>query len=211
MDSDVVGFAAVAAVVTVAPAADFALVSRRAMTVGVGPAVLTASGICAGVLVWGALSALGVSALIAASAEAFTALRIAGAAYLVFLGAQALLRARRLTSGSVVAPDGGPASVPERSAAFRQGLLTNLLNPKVGVFYSAVLPQFVSRHDSVLAVSLLFAGLHAVMGMLWLSASAYVLSRGRSVFGRPRARAAIEAVTGIVLVALGLRVAGDRA
>jgi len=206
VDSNLIGFAGVAALVTLAPAADFALVSRRALADGVGPAVVTAAGICSGVLVWGALSALGVAALVAASAEAYAVLRLAGAAYLVFLGVQALLNARRLAAGCE--PSEAPS--PARGAAFRQGLVNNLLNPKVGVFYAAVLPQFVSRDDPVLLVSLLFAGLHAVMGMAWYAASAWALSHGRRVFARPRARASLEAVTGVVLVALGLRVAFER-
>lgn len=199
-----------AAVVTLAPAADFALVSRRALTAGTRPAVVTASGVCTGVLVWGVLSALGISALIAASAEAYTVLRVAGAAYLAWLGVHALLRARRFAAEPQPASEQAATPTADHKGAFRQGLLTNLLNPKVGVFYSAVLPQFVSHHDSILLVSLLFAALHAAMGMLWYSASAYVLSRGRSVFGRPRARAAIEAVTGLVLIGLGARVALER-
>ena len=206
MDSNLIGFAGVAALVTIAPAADFALVSRRALSDGIGPSVITAAGVCSGVLVWGALSALGVAALVAASAEAYTVLRLAGAAYLVFLGLQALVQAQRLATG----PEAPKAPAPARGTAFRQGLVNNLLNPKVGVFYAAVLPQFVSREDPVLLVSLLFAGLHAVMGMAWYTASAWALSRGRRVFERPRARAALEAVTGLVLVALGLRVAFER-
>jgi hypothetical protein len=98
MHSDVAGFAAVAGVVTIAPGADFALMSRRALGGGVRPAVITAVGVCGGVLVWGALSALGVAALLAASADAYNLLRLAGGAYLVLLGIQALLPARRRAS-----------------------------------------------------------------------------------------------------------------
>lgn len=208
MHSDLAGFAGVAALVTIAPGADFALVSRRALSEGVRTAVVTASGVCCGVMVWGALSAVGIAALLAASADAYNVLRLAGGAYLVLLGVQALLRARRLATqrerpeGSVPGPDGG--------TAFRQGLLTNLLNPKVGVFYSAVLPQFVSHHDPVLLVSLLFALVHALMGMAWYSASALVLARGRRVFARPRARAALEMVTAAVLIGLGTRIATEQ-
>ncbi len=207
MHSDLIGFVGVAAVVTIAPAADFALVSRRALSAGARAAIITASGICSGVLVWGALSALGVAAIVTASADAYAMLRLAGAAYLVFLGIQALLRARRLAAAKGTQDDSAACEVP---GGFRQGLVTNLLNPKVGIFYSAVLPQFVSHRDPILLVSLLFAALHALMGMSWYSFSALVLSRGRRVFTRPRARAALEATTGAVLIGLGLRVATER-
>lgn len=207
MHSDLAGFAGVAALVTIAPAADFALVSRRTIGEGVRTAVITASGVCCGVLVWGALSAVGVAALLAASADTYNVLRLAGAAYLVFLGVQALLRARQLSVG----PErlDGCASGPNDGAAFRQGLVTHLLNPKVGVFYSAVLPQFVSHRDPVLLISLLFALVHALMGMAWYASSALALSRGRRVFARPRARSALEMVTAVVLIGLGARVATE--
>ncbi len=207
MHSNLVGFLGVAAVVTIAPAADFALVSRRALGSGVRAALITASGICSGVLVWGALSALGVAAIVTASADAYAVLRFAGAAYLVFLGFQALLRARRLRHEPAAPVD---AAAVEDSGGFRQGLVTNLLNPKVGIFYSAVLPQFVSHRDPVLLVSLLFASLHALMGMLWYSLSAHALCRGRRLFTGPRARAALETTTAAVLIGLGLRVATER-
>ncbi len=208
MRSDLIGFLGVAALVTIAPAADFALVSRRALSAGARAAVITASGVCSGVLVWGALSALGVAAIVTASADAYAALRLAGAAYLVLLGIRALLTARRLAGENATPADHQTSRV--RDGGFRQGLVTNLLNPKVGIFYAAVLPQFVSHRDSVLLVSLLFAALHALMGMVWYSFSAVVLSRGRRLFARPRARAALELTTAAVLIGLGLRVATER-
>ncbi len=208
MHSDLIGFLGVAALVTIAPAADFALVTRRALSAGARAAVITASGVCSGVLVWGALSALGVAAVVTASADAYAALRLAGAAYLVLLGIRALLTARRLATGNATPVDHETSRV--RDGGFRQGLVTNLLNPKVGIFYAAVLPQFVSHRDSVLLVSLLFAALHALMGMVWYSFSAVVLCRGRRLFARPRARAALELSTAAVLIGLGLRVATER-
>ncbi len=206
MDSDFLAFAGVAALVTIAPAADFALVSRRALSAGAGPAITTALGICSGVLVWGALSALGIAALVAASDGAYALLRLAGAAYLVLLGIQALLRARRLLDEAEPEDARGER---HRRSAFGQGLLTNLLNPKVGLFYAAVLPGFVSPRDPVLLVSMLFAAAHAGMGLAWYSFSAWALSRGRRLFAPSRARAALEAVTAVVLIGLGLRVAAE--
>ncbi len=207
MHSNLIGFVSVAGLVTIAPAADFALVSRRALGAGARAAVITASGVCSGGLVWGGLSALGVAAIVTASADAYAALRLAGAAYLMLLGIRALLDARRLAS-EYGPPNDLPTSRPG-SGAFRQGLFTNLLNPKVGIFYVAVLPQFVSHRDPVLLVSLLFAFLHAVMGMIWYTFAALVLCRGRQLFTRPRARAALELTTSAVLIGLGVRVATE--
>lgn len=206
--SNLIGFVGVAGLVTIAPAADFALVSRRALGAGARAAVITASGVCSGVLVWGGLSALGVAAIVTASADAYAVLRLAGAAYLVVLGIRALLNARRLASENGT-PSASSAS-RAGSGGFGQGLVTNLLNPKVGIFYAAVLPQFVSHRDSVLLVSLLFAFLHALMGMIWYTFSALVLCRGRRLFTRPRARAALELSTAAVLIGLGVRVATER-
>ncbi len=204
MHSDLAGFATVAALITIAPGADFALVSRRALGAGVRTAVITASGICSGVLVWGVLSAIGIAGLLAASADAYNVLRLAGGAYLVLLGLQALLRARGFAAGRAQTDD--DTSPAHDRGWFRQGLVTNLLNPKIGVFYSAILPQFVSHRDPVLLISLVFALVHALMGLAWYSLSALALSRGRRAFTRPRARAALETITALVLIGLGVRV-----
>ena len=209
MRSDLIAWAGVAAVLTVSPGADMAIVARQALTVSPRAARRAAAGISAGVLAWGALSALGVAALVATSATAYHALRVAGAAYLVVLGVRALLAARAAWR-SDAAPAGATAG-GGGSPAFRQGLLTNLLNPKVGVFYAAVLPQFVAPGDPVLALSMAMAAIHAALSLAWLNAYAWLLGRARGVLGRPRTRAAIEAVTGAVLIGLGIRVAVERA
>jgi threonine/homoserine/homoserine lactone efflux protein len=168
-------------------------------------------GICSGLLVWGAASAVGVAAVIATSATAYEALRLAGAAYLVVLGIGALRAAHRAARGDAEPRTAAPPASPSSGrAAFRQGLFTNLLNPKIAVFYSTLLPQFVSPGDPVLAVSLLLAAIHATLGLAWLGSCAVALTRARGAFARPRVRAAMEAVTGTVLVGLGLRLVLDR-
>lgn len=210
MRSEVLAFAGVAALLTISPGADMALVGRRAL--GAGPlreASLAAVGISCGVVLWAALSAVGVAAVLATSATAYTALKVAGGIYLVCLGLLAFRDARRtLRAGEVPV---AARMVSERSsfAAFREGLVTNLLNPKIAVFYTAVLPQFVAPGDPVLLVSLLLASIHAALGIAWLCGYAWVLHRSRAAFG-PRARAALQVVTGVVLVGLGGRVALTR-
>src|ERR1700690_1173216 len=160
MDSRLKAFVGVAAVLTLAPGPDMALVLRNALRGG-RPAVLpTAAGICTGCLVWGATSSLGVAALLAASAQLYSALKLAGAAYLVILGVVALRAALRANDPHLeAAPLAG-----SRRGAYRQGLLTNLLNPKVGVFYATFLPQFIGPGQPVFATSMMLAGIHAGLG-----------------------------------------------
>jgi threonine/homoserine/homoserine lactone efflux protein len=195
----VLGFAAVAAALTVTPGLDTALVLRSAMTGLRREAAATAAGIVGGLFVWGAAAAVGVSALLTASQTAYDVLRFGGAAYLVWFGGRLLWRALRPgPAADAVAAGGRPAW-----RAVRQGLLTNLLNPKVGVFYVALLPQFVPPGTDALAVGLLLAAVHAVLSLLWFA----LLIAGAGALGRrlrsPRTVRALDGVTGVVLVGFG--------
>jgi threonine/homoserine/homoserine lactone efflux protein len=200
----VLSFAVVAAALTVTPGLDTALVLRAALAQGRREAAATAAGIVAGLFVWGAAAAVGVSALLTASEVAFDVLRYSGAAYLVWFGARLLWRATRPH------PDAGPPeTVPAVSAwrAARLGLLTNLLNPKVGVFYVALLPQFLPADSDPLAVGLLLAGVHGAISLVWfalLIALAGALGRW---LRRPRTTRAIDGVTGATLIGFGVRLA----
>lgn len=206
MRSEVLAFTGVAALLTISPGADMALVTRRALSPGpLREAWLAAVGISVGVVAWAALSAVGVAAVLAASATAYATLKVAGGLYLVLLGLLAFRDARRTLRDGVADEVAAPAA-RHPVVAFREGLLTNLLNPKIAVFYTAVLPQFVAPGDPVLPVSLLLASIHAALGIAWLCGYAWVLHRSRAAFG-PRARAALQTVTGVVLVGLGGKVA----
>jgi threonine/homoserine/homoserine lactone efflux protein len=208
--SQLLAFSAVAAVLTVTPGADMALVTRNAVAGGMRAAVGTAIGIVAGCFAWAAASALGIAALLSASATAFTAVKIAGAAYLAMLGLQALLAARRRVKAPADPRDDPVGGAVRPLAALRQGLLTNLLNPKIAVLYATLLPQFLSPGDPVMALSLTMAAIHGAMGLVWLSAYARVIVAAGDLLRRPRVRAALDAVTGTVLVALALRLATER-
>jgi threonine/homoserine/homoserine lactone efflux protein len=181
-----------------------ALVAKITLDRGRRAALMTSLGICSGLLVHATASALGLSVILATSAEAFTIVKLAGAAYLAYLG----LRSLRDSFGV----DDAPVTVVRGRAAtpFFQGLLNNVLNPKVAVFYLTFLPQFIDPTGNVLAQSLLFALAHAAMGIAWLTAYAYVLARLSAFFARRGVRAWLERVTGAVLVALGLRLAFER-
>jgi RhtB (resistance to homoserine/threonine) family protein len=191
-------FLLVAALLTITPGADMALVMRHALGGGTRPAFLASLGIGLGCLIWGAASALGVSVIFAQSAIAFVVLKYVGGAYLVYLGVRAL------TSTTNGAKD---AKVTKKTNPFAQGLFTNLLNPKVAVFYVTFLPQFVAPDRSVLSQSVFLAATHVVMGLIWLTVYARFIDRMAAVLLTDRVKRRIEAVTGAVLMALGIRLA----
>lgn len=176
-----------AVLVIVAPGPDFALTVRNALR---GGGQATAFGVVAGQLVWALATAAGVAALIVASHPAFVALRLAGAAYLVWLGLSLLLRR------------GGETPAPRAGSPFRQGLLSNLGNPKMAVFFTGLLPQFGASFGSIAAHGALFAALT----LAWLS----LVARAGGLLAVPRLRRALELVTGTVLVAFGARLATER-
>jgi RhtB (resistance to homoserine/threonine) family protein len=196
-------FVGIVALLTITPGADMAMVARSVIGGGRRDAFATTLGISAGCLVWAVASALGIAAVLAASQTAYDALRLVGAAYLVWLGAQSLYAAWR---GAEPAPRTGP----RRRSPFRQGLMTNLLNPKIAVFYSTFLPQFIDPGDPALLVSMLLAGVHIALGVAWLSLYAWLLDRAVTAFKGSRVRRALDALTGTVLVGLGLRLAAER-
>ena len=198
-------FVGIVALLTITPGADMAMVARSVFTGGRRAAFATTLGISAGCLAWAFASALGVAAVLAASQTAYDALRLVGAVYLVWLGVQSLLAARR-----GAAPAADTASGAGRPAPFRQGLLTNLFNPKIAVFYSTFLPQFIGPGDPALLISMLLACVHIALGIAWLSLYAWLLSRAVEAFKGSRLRRALDALTGTVLVALGLRLALER-
>lgn len=193
----------VLALLTVSPGADMALVAKVALERGRSAAFVTTIGICGGLFVHATASALGLSVILATSAEAFTLVKIAGAVYLAYLGLRSIRAS--FVAASPEAVSRGAATGP-----LLQGLLSNVLNPKVAVFYLTFLPQFIDPTAGVLGQSLLFAAAHALMGIIWLTAYAYVVLRISRVFAGDRTRRVLERVTGGVLVALGVRLAFER-
>ena len=198
----VAAFVGVSVVVIVTPGPDTALTIRNALLRGRAGGIATAAGVTTGQAVWTLAAAAGVAALLRASGPAFVALRIAGAAYLAWLGAAALLAAVR---GREAHP---PVASHARRSAYRQGLLSNLGNPKMAVFFTSLLPQFGgASFAALLALGLVFCS----MTLVWLSAYASVVARAGDVLRRSRVRRALDGITGAVLVALGVRLATERA
>jgi RhtB (resistance to homoserine/threonine) family protein len=204
MDPRLLAGLGVLVLLTISPGADMAFIAKVTMTRGRGAAFLTSLGICSGLLVHASASALGLSIVLATSAEAFTVVKLAGAAYLAYLGVQSLRESFAHHEQQAAVP-----AVRGRTA-FLQGFFNNLLNPKVAVFYLTFLPQFIDPAGSVLAQSLLFAFAHAVMGIVWLATYAYVIARISKHFAGGPVRRWLERTTGAVLIALGARLAFER-
>jgi threonine/homoserine/homoserine lactone efflux protein len=196
-------FAAFAAVVTITPGLDTMLVVRTAALSGRRAAFASAGGIMLGCLAWAVASALGITALLAASRVGYEVLRWVGVAYLCYLGVRTLWRHRRPATEETAQPR------PERSAgrAFRVGLTTNLLNPKVGVFYLSVLPQFLPHGVSPLLASTAMALVHNLEGLIWFTALVFLVGRAAGVLSRPPVRRRLDQLTGVVFLVFGLRLA----
>lgn len=209
MDANVTAFVGVAALLIIVPGPDTALVTKNALLYGRRAAVGTALGVNTGLLIWTVASAFGLAAVVQASAVAFTALKLAGAAYLIWLGVDALREARQS------APDAARPKHPGRrtisaAAAYRQGLTSDLANPKIAVFFTALLPQFVARGAPVLAPFLLLGGLFVAFGTIWLTGYAIAAARASKALQRPRVKRALDRLTGVVLIGLGIRLAVER-
>jgi threonine/homoserine/homoserine lactone efflux protein len=196
-------FLAVAAVAVLVPGPDTFVVLRTALADGRRAGTWAAAGSATGNLVWGAASVLGVSALLAASGSAFAVLKLAGAAYLVVLGVQALLAAAR---GGRLAADGPRERSLSPRAAFRRGLVSDLLNVKVGLFWTALVPQFLTADTSALLPPAMVLAM-ASMAFGWLTAYAYLAARMSRTLRRRGSSMAVNGTVGAVLVALGARLA----
>jgi threonine/homoserine/homoserine lactone efflux protein len=197
-------FFGVAALVIVTPGQDTVLTIRNTLVGGRSAGAATAVGVALGQAVWTLAASAGVAALLVASEPAFMALKLAGAAYLVYLGGQALWSAIREAAGPVEAAGGrGLAS----SAALRQGVVSNLGNPKMAVFFTSLLPQFAPGDEPAFATMLALGLLFSTMTLVWLTAYASAVARAGGLLRRSRVRRGLDTLTGAALVTLGLRLA----
>jgi RhtB (resistance to homoserine/threonine) family protein len=201
-------FIGVAAVVIVVPGPDTAVVTKNVLVHGRRAALGTSLGVSTGLAVWTLAAAVGVASVVRASAVAFTVLKLVGALYLIWLGLQALRATRHSESGAQRPRADRPAM--GAVGGFRQGFLSDLANPKIGIFFTSLLPQFVDPGHSVLVPFLALGAVFVLMTVLWLVAYCLVAARAAETLQRPRVKAAMDRVTGVVLIALGLRLAIER-
>ncbi|QBD81116.1 LysE family translocator [Ktedonosporobacter rubrisoli] len=204
MEARLLAFLGIAVILTVTPGPDFALVTRVALGRGRVAAWLTSLGIVSGHLLWGIASSIGVTALLKASPTLYTVLRLLGAAYLIWLGIQSFL-SRSAGQEKKMGP-----LLTHNFAAYRQGLINDLLNPKIGVFYMTMLPQFIGPGQSIFLFSLMLAAIFALIVAIWLAICVVLLARIGEVIRRPAVRRMIERLCGVVLIGLGIHLALER-
>jgi len=203
MPDELLAFAAVAALVIVTPGQDTALTIRNTLAGGRRGGVFTALGVVSGQLTWTLATSAGLAALLVASEPAFRALRLAGATYLLYLGTRSLVTAFQGSHGDAALPAGRDTA----GSAYRQGLISNLGNAKIAVFFTSLLPQFVPTGEANFWRLLPLGVLFAAMTLVWLSAYAVAVARAGDVLRRARVRRALDAALGSVLVGLAARLA----
>jgi threonine/homoserine/homoserine lactone efflux protein len=206
-----VAFTAAAGLLTITPGLDTALVLQTAAVEGSRRALLAGAGICLGCLTWGLAASVGLGSLLAVSRLAYDTLRVVGACYLMFLGATLFFRARPgLVELEQAAWPRAADSSNRGLRWFARGFLTNILNPKVGVFYVTFLPQFVPVGVNVTSFSMLLAAIHATEGALWFAALTLATRPLSSWLRRPRVARTLDRTTGAVFVGFGLGLVLDK-
>lgn len=201
-------FLVASTLVTLVPGADMALVTRQVFLGGTRLAQRTILGNLTGIVVHGTALAVGLSALLVASATAYTVVKLAGAAYLIWLGIQTIRASRKPAVRADATADADAPVSPRR--AYVQGLVSTVLNPKPALFFLTFIPQFIDPDRSVLGQTLFLTLLHVMVGLIWLTAYAHLVNRARQALAREGFRRWLERSTGAVLIALGVRVAVER-
>lgn len=208
MPEQLLPFVLVTGLLTLTPGPDMALVLRNGMRGGAQDAWWTGLGCCTGISFWAATSAVGLAAVLAASATAFTFIKLLGAAYLVYLGVMALVHSRRRSAASEeTAVSRSREAALGRRTAFRQGLLSNLLNPKIALIFLTLIPQFVTPGEAPLPTTSILAATFLGMALVWWRVFSLAVGALGRFMSRDRVRTMVERATGVVLVVLGVRVA----
>jgi len=206
VDTELIAFVGVSLLLSVTPGPDMAVVTRNALAHGRRGVVLTTTGIALALSFWVTATAFGVSALLRSSADLFFGLKLIGAIYLAYLGMRTLIDSRHRPADLLAtAPPPAPAH-----AIFRQGFLSALTNPKLGVFFVTFLPQFVVPGQAVLPRLLELGLVFAVIGWTWMIAYGLLVTRIRAFITAPRVRQWMDRVTGVVLLGFGARLAAER-
>lgn len=194
---------------TITPGVDTMLVIRNTARGGWRDGATSSFGICSGLFIHATISAVGISVILLQAAWAFSALKLLGAAYLVWLGISSwrkVIKQEPFTIENGKARIGGTFLM---SRSLREGFLSNVLNPKTAVFYMAFLPQFINPAQSALLQSLFLAGLHFIIAMIWQCLLALMVKQMKGWLQRPRVSQVFDGITGTVMIGLGVRVAAE--
>lgn len=208
MHVDFLPFLAISILLILIPGPDTAVVTKNALLGGRRSGVFAAVGVTVGLTVWTVMAALGIAALLEASAVAFLVLKVVGAVYLIWIGVQ-MLRARDLLAAATNAGH-GVTRRPGHAKALRQGLLSDLANPKIAVFFTSFLPQFVHGDGPAFASLLMLGGVFAALTLLWLAAYGIAVGHASALMRRPSVRKALDRFTGLVLIGFGVNLAFER-
>jgi threonine/homoserine/homoserine lactone efflux protein len=206
LDTTLLAFAGISLLLAVTPGPDMAVVTKNALAHGRRGVILTTTGIALALSIWVTATAVGLSAVVRASSELLFVLKLSGAIYLAYLGIRTLIESRR-RPGDLLA--GTPSAAPAH-VIFRQGFLSALSNPKLGVFFVTFLPQFVTPGQALLPRLLLLGLIFAVIGWTWMNVYGLFVTRMRDFITAPRVRQWMERVTGVVLLGFGARLAAER-
>ena len=206
IDTQLIAFAGVSILLSVTPGPDMAVVTKNALAHGRRGVLLTTSGIALALITWVTATAVGLSALLRTSGDVLFALKLVGASYLAYLGIRALLESRH-PAGDLLAD--APPAAPAH-AVFRQGFLSAMSNPKLGVFFVTFLPQFVLPGQAVLPRLLELGVTSAVIGYMWMNLYGLLVTRLHEAITAPRVRRWMQRVTGVVLLGFGARLALER-
>ena len=208
MLQNLISFTLLAGLLTMLPGLDTAQVLRSVTIGGVKNAYATVAGIVTGVWIWGLAAALGISAILVASQLAYTIVKWAGAIYLIYLGIKMLWESRHISAESIQTKVDGKIS---NRKAFTRALAINLTNPKTGVFYIAILPQFLPTEFPAVIGGLLLSTIHNLLALLWFTMMIYGANFAKETLRNPKVQKIIERASGIALIGFGVRVAFEKA
>jgi threonine/homoserine/homoserine lactone efflux protein len=205
-----IAFLSVAAIVIITPGPDTAITIRNAMLGGRSAGMMTALGIAVAQLIWALTTSLGLVAILIASESLFLAIKYAGVAYLVYLGLQSLRHAIWPAEHIAMGSNMGHVRRVGSVAAFRQGIISNLGNPKMAVFFASLLPQFVPSSQPTFGTLMGLGGVFSAMTFGWLCVYAYLIPKLGGWLNQPMIRRSVDGITGTVMIGLGIRLATEQ-
>lgn len=207
LPAELIAFVVMTVLLTITPGADTFIVIRNVLRGGQKDGICTSLGICFGLFFHAGVSTMGISAVMVTSASLYHCIKIAGAIYLLWLGTKSLCEAVRHKRHSVASQNSCTVLSARPAASFREGLLSNMLNPKPAIFYLALFPQFIAPGDSVVLKVLFLVSIQFFIGICWLFLVSYLISQMKTIIEKPTIQRVLEALSGGVLIFFGIKIA----